>query len=242
MEFEYSAESLPGGVQVCITKEHRFGTDAFLLSHFAGVRKTETAVDLGSGCGIIAALWFTRGNAPRLAYAVEVQELAAKQLCKTIQLSALEDKIIPIHADLRCLQDKLPCDFAHVVTCNPPYKTGGTGILSEASSDKIARHETMCTIGDVCKSAASLLKFGGRLCVCQRPERLCDVMEAMRQNGIEPKRLRFVQKYGHTAPWLFLLEGRRGGRPFLRVEAPLIMEREEGGFTDEVLRIYGKIE
>lgn len=104
-----------------------------------------------------------------------------------------------------------------VVTCNPPYKSGGRGILSETASDpQIARHETLCTIGDICTAAARLLKYGGRLCICQRPERLPDVMEAMRQNDIEPKRLRFVQQREHTAPWLFLLEGRRGGKPFYR--------------------------
>ena len=64
-------------------------------------------------------------------------------------------------------------------------------------------------------------------------------MEAMRQNDIEPKRLRFVQQREHTAPWLFLLEGRRGGKPFLQVEAPLIIEGP-GGFSPEMLRIYGK--
>ncbi len=75
--------------------------------------------------------------------------------------------------------------------------------------------------------------------MCQRPERLCDVLEAMRQNGIEPKRLRFVHQRPDTAPWLFLAEGKKGAKPFLQVEKPFLIEGE-GGFSRELLDLYGK--
>lgn len=91
---------------------------------------------------------------------------------------------------------------------------------------------------DVCAAASRLLRFGGRLCVCQRPERLPDMMEAMRNHGIEPKRLRMVQQRGDKAPWLVLMEGKKGSRPFLQVEAPLIVEDGAGGFSPEMKRIY----
>ena len=86
--------------------------------------------------------------------------------------------------------------------------------------------------------AARLLRYGGRFCLCQRPERLCDVFCAMRESGIEPKRLRMVQKRPDTAPWLALIEGRRGGRPFLTVEPPLMVQDDAGGFSPEMRRIY----
>ena len=149
--------------------------------------------------------------------------------------------MIPVQADLSnlsALKEKLPFGSFDVVTCNPPYKKANHGILSESSSDIIARHETMCSIEDVCKAAAKLLQFGGRLCICQRPERLLDVMEAMRKEKIEPKRVRFVQKRGDTAPWLFLVEGRKGGNRFLKVEQPLIIQDENGDFSTELKKIY----
>ena len=96
----------------------------------------------------------------------------------------------------------------------------------------------MCSIDDVCAAAAKLLQTGGRLCVCQRPERLLDVLESMRAHKIEPKRVRFVQKRGDTAPWLFLAEGHKGGRRFLKVEPPLLIQDEKGGFSPELQRIY----
>ena len=94
---------------------------------------------------------------------------------------------------------------------------------------------------DVCKAAAQLLRFGGRLCLCQRPERLADVLCAMRSAGIEPKRLRFVAKHADTEPWLFLVEGKKGAKPFMRVEPVLAVEEKTGGFTKEVLMAYGKV-
>ena len=104
-----------------------------------------------------------------------------------------------------------------LVTCNPPYKAYQAGIESQLTAQKIARHEVLCNIYDICRSAKRLLRFGGRLCICNRPERLADCMDAMRQNGIEPKRLQFVAKAPDAQPWLFLLEGRSGGKPFLNV-------------------------
>lgn len=125
------------------------------------------------------------------------------------------------------------------MTCNPPYKIAGAGILSENIPSQIARHETTCTIEDVCAAAAWLLKYQGRLCICQRPERLADVFCAMRAYQIEPKRLRLIHQTPDKPPWLFLLEGRRAGKPFMQIEPPLIVEGEKG-FSSEVLRIYQK--
>lgn len=119
---------------------------------------------------------------------------------------------------------------ADLVTCNPPYKAYQAGIESQLTAQKIARHEILCNIYDICRSAKRLLKFGGRLCICNRPERLADCIDAMRQNGIEPKRLQFVAKADDAQPWLFLLEGRSGGKPFLNV-LPLRIVGDGSGVT-----------
>lgn len=95
----------------------------------------------------------------------------------------------------------------------------------------------MCNIDDVCRAAERLLKFGGRLCVCNRPERLSDVLFAMKSNNIEPKRLRFVSKTASDAPWLFLVEGKKGSKPFMQIE-PQLYIRSESGFSEELQKIY----
>lgn len=218
-------EELGGGVAVCVSAAHTFGTDSFLLSAFAAPRRKDIVCDLGTGCGIIPLLWFRDDNAPQKAFGVDIQPQAIHQLRASLERSGLgEDRFAPVLADLRDLRDKLPMGGLDLVTCNPPYKAGGTGILSQSDSDRIARHETLCTLDDVCAAAARLLRFGGRLYMCQLPERLVDVCATMRQNRIEPKRIRFVQKNAHTAPWLILVEGKRGSKPFLRVEPPLLLD------------------
>ena len=93
---------------------------------------------------------------------------------------------------------------------------------------------------DIAKSASKLLRFGGKFCICHRPERVFDAMVAMRNNGIEPKRLRFVSKKGDTQPWLVLIEGKRGAKNGLKVDKPFIAYNDDGTLTDEMLAITEK--
>ena len=197
-------------------------------------------MDLGTGCGIIPLLWFREPeDAPQVAYGVDIQPQAIQQMKLTVEACNLQERLIPVEGDLKDLSPQLPADSFTLVTCNPPYKATNTGILNEADAHTIARHEILCNINDVCRAAARLLKFGGRLCICQRPERLLDTLEAMRNNKIEPKRLRFVQKKGDTAPWLFLVEGKKGSAPYMKVEAPfLIQAKDSDENSDELRRVY----
>ncbi len=237
----YKFEKLGSDFEICVSTEHKFGTDAFLLANFASVRRKDTCCDMGSGCGIIPSLWYRWEQNPKLAYAVEIQQQGYEQMLVTVEKNGLADRLIPICADLNDLpQTKvIPLATLDVITCNPPFKKMGHGIPCPTDARLSARHEINCTADDICKVSSKLLKGGGKLCICQRPERLPDIMRSMQKYGIEPKRLRFVQKHADTKPWLFLIEGRRGGKPFLEVEAPLVVENADGGFSDEMLKIYG---
>ncbi len=232
----FSYESLGAGYKVCISSAHRFGTDAFLLADFAGARHKDKVADLCSGNGIVALL-LSRDYQPSEIYAVELQEQAYSQLEMSIEASPEEaKKIVPIIGDLK---EWTPEDKLDLITCNPPYKASGAGIRNDSEAAIIARHETACTIYDVCECAARSLKYGGRLCVCNRPERLADVVEAMRKYKIEPKRLRTVHKDKSCEPWLILVEGRLGGSPFMRIEKPLFIKGENGeDYSEEMKRIY----
>lgn len=233
---KYSFENLGDGCELCVSHAHRFGTDAFVLADFAGARHKDIVCDLGTGCGIIAVLMKLRYH-PDTVYGIDIQQEAIAQLKITISRSCL-DGIIPICMDLKNLDPPAPLEKCDVVVCNPPYKAAGAGIESGLEAHRIARHEVMCSLGDVCAAAARLLKFGGRLCICSRPERLADAVSAMRENGIEPKRLRFVSKDSATAPWLFLMEGRKGGKPFMKVMEGLYMG--SGGISPQLRKIYGR--
>lgn len=232
---DYSFEKLTDKIFVCASKNHRFGTDAFLLADFSAYRQKDKVCDLGTGCGIIPLI-MQKKMPPEIIYAVDIQEDAVEQLKMGMDKSEIRN-IIPVHADLKELWKNAPVSQLDLVTCNPPYKAANAGIESSLTAQKIARHEVLCNINDVCHAGERLLKFGGRLCICNRPERLSDVIYAMKKNNIEPKRLRFVSKNADEAPWLFLIEGKKGSKPFMKVE-PQMYIRTDTGFTDELNEIY----
>ena len=243
---EHTKEDLGSGLEICISREHRFGTDAFLLSDFATPLRKDTALDLCSGCGIVALLWFREGkDKPALVETLEIAPEAVKlqtlTLASATSSSLANAQFTPVCGDLLEAKSLFEHGRFSLVTCNPPYFAAGVGLLSAGDSAQLARHESGATIEAVCAAARHLLKYSGRFCLCHRPERLPDVLGAMRAQGIEPKRLRFVQQHEASAPWLFLVEGRRGAKPSLKVLPPLIIEKPGGGFTDEVLKIYNKI-
>ncbi len=234
MEYtDFTFEELGKGFKVCVSQEHRFGTDAFLLADFAKPRHKDKVCDYCTGCGIIAMI-MQRNFQPAKIYALEIQQKAYEQ----VKLSAKESGTLNVEAVLGDLREWRSPEALDLITCNPPYKISGTGAKNDSDAVSIARHEMMCTIQDVCAAAAKNLRFGGRLCVCNRPERLSDVIMAMRENGIEPKRLRTVHKNPETAPWLILVEGRRGGNNFIQIEKPLYVRSADGGISEEMSRIY----
>lgn len=232
-------EPLGNGVQVIVSPHHAFGTDTILLAHFSAPKKNDKACELGTGCGAIPLIW-CRDDKTASITAVDIQEEACDLLRRSTALNHLDDKIQVLHSDWRDLRSKVSWGSYDLVVCNPPYKAVGTGIVNPEQAHKIARHEAHGTLEDIVQTAAGLLQFAGRFCLCQRPERLSDVICLMRQYGIEPKRLRFVQQHAAKAPKLFLIEGKRGGQPNGLVTAPaLLIENDDGSLSREMTDIYG---
>ena len=230
-------EPLGGGLRLVVSKAHIFSTDSILLAHFSNIRKHDCACDLGTGSGIIPLLWCKGESGPITA--VDIQAKACVQLEKTIALNALQDRIRVVQTDLRQKHPALPWGTFDLVSMNPPYQAAGSGIESAAGSDKIARHETACTLADAAAAASHLLRFGGRFCLCHKPERLADILCTLREQKIEAKRVRFVAQQADRAPWLVLVEGKRGGKPGLRVEPPLVLQTADGADSAEMAAVFG---
>ncbi|MBR6572561.1 MAG: methyltransferase [Clostridia bacterium] len=230
-------EPLGKGFYVHVSKNHTFGTDAVLLADFAGTKRFKNHCDLGTGCGIIPLI-LLRDQKTNEAYGVEISEEA----CFLAEKSSTEftkGNFKIINSDLNDLKGKIPFGEFELVTCNPPYKANGAGILSDTETDKTARHETKCSLENVIEVSSKLLRSSGSLCLCQRPERLSDMINLMRQYKVEPKRLRIVCKKAGTEPWLVLLEGKRDAKSGMRIMPPLFVYEENGEYTKEMLNIYG---
>lgn len=235
---EHKFERLSDEIYIEVSAEHTFGTDALLLAYFASPKNNDRAMDMGTGCGIIPFLWL-RNSKQSPVHCLDIQQNAIEQVKRSIERNALQGRLVPHLCDLREIRSEFPAEGFSLVTMNPPYKPVGTGIESKSNSAKIARHEICCNIEDAVKAAAYLLKFGGRFCMCHRPEMLADAVCLMRQYSLEPKRLRFVTDKKGQEPFLFLIEGKKNAKPFLRVEPLLQIKKENGKFTREMLAVYG---
>lgn len=232
-------EILGNDIGVIVSDEHTFGTDAMLLANFSNPRRKDVACDLGSGCGIIPLLW-VRDNCCEKISAVEIQPKGCNQLNRSVEANNLENKLFVYNNDLKNLKGILNFGSFDLVTMNPPYKAENCGIVSEKENEKIARHETYCNIDDICKTAAALLKFSGRFCVCIRPERMFETMLSMSKNKLEPKRLRLVTSKKNQSPWLCLIEARLGGKSGLKIEPNFILYDDDNTYTQEMLNILQK--
>ena len=239
------AQQLSDRITVCTSSAHRFGTDAFLLADFARPRQGELVCDLGTGCGIIPLIWAMRAKpVPAGVWGVELQPEAVALFQESVRRSQLPFSVCPVEADLRqwaqpgrALPEQPPAGMLHLVCCNPPYFAEHTGGISRAQAHRTARHEGSCTLEQVCRASFRLLRYGGRLAICLRPQRLAEAMTSFTEAGITPKRLRFVAKEADTPPWLFLLEGKKGGHPGLQVLPQLNLYRA-GKPTPELEALY----
>lgn len=229
-------EPIGNGRFIFVSKEHTFGTDAVLLAYFSHAKQNDSLVDLGTGCGIIPFL-ILRDNKLKTAVGVDIAADAVSLAEKT----AAQEKFYNfkgIVSNITDLKGKISFGDKTLVTCNPPYKAAGAGIKAQSIKRLVARQETAGSMEDIVKTASSLLTSGGRLCMCQRPERLAELVCLMSKYKVEPKRLRFVAKSVGSAPWLFLIEGRRDGKTGLTSE-PTLYVYENGELSDEMKKIYG---
>ena len=237
MDQSIKREPIGEGKFIYVSPHHTFGTDAVLLSNFANAKRNDKLVDLGTGCGIIAFLTLRDGNC-QSAYGVDISAEAIELAKKTKQEFRF-DNFTSVLSDLKDLKGKVPFGSNTLVTCNPPYKAPQAGLKNPDSVKSVARHEVECTLEDIIAVSAKLLQTGGRLCMCQRPERLAEMMDLMRKYKVEPKRLRLVCKCVGQSPWLVLLEGRRSAKTALTIEPTLYIEDGNGNFSDEMINIYG---
>lgn len=222
-------------IKINVSKDHRFGTDAILLADFAAPQKKDVVCDLCSGCGIIPLL-MCRNKPPQKIFAVEIQTEAVELMQKSVSENKLDGIIVPLNEDLKTLS--LAVGSVDTVTVNPPYYRESTGLERISKAQAIARHELMCSLDDVVKAAAKILKYGGTLKMCHIPDRMTDVFVTMRKYGIEPKKLKFIQSKADEQPWLFLISGKKGAKSGLNIENSLIMYKSDGTQTDALKKAY----
>lgn len=227
---------------ICVIQKKdafRFGVDAVLLANFAKVKKGARVIDLCSGTGIIPFILAGKTDAANIT-GIEIQEPMVDMAKRSVEFNKLQHRLDFINKDLKDIEFLKKLPKVDVVTVNPPYKLKNSGIINMDDENAIARHEICCTLEDVIKAAKGVLKDNGRIYMIHRPDRLADIICTMRQYKIEPKLIRMIQPNFRKAPNMVLIEGQNNGGTFLKWEAPLYIYNIEGGYTEEIDRIYGR--
>lgn len=215
----------------------KLGTDSVLLAHFANTTRVTRCIDLGSGAGVLTVLLCEKN--PKLQIeGVEIQQKSAALSRLNLEANGLMDRARIHHADLREHRRFLEAGVYDLVVSNPPYFAEHSGKSAPLEHRATARDERSCNLTDLCTAAGYLCRWGGSFAVVHRPERLSELFCAMTRANIEPKRLQLVCHRSDAAPNLVLVEGRRGGKPGLTIEAPLVLTKPDGSHSEAVLQIY----
>ena len=218
-----------------------FGIDSVLLSDYAkNIKKNSNVIDIGTGTGIISLLLCKKTELNKI-YGIELQEEVADMAKRSIKLNGLENKIEIINKNIKDIFEILEPNKYDAIVTNPPYKKLDTGLKSDDKKQLISRHEVECTLEDILEKSYKLLKSNGEFYMVHRAERLVDIMYYLRKYKLEPKNIRFVHSKKDEKPNLILIRAVKNAKEFLKIDKPLVIYKDNGEYTDEILKIYNKI-
>ena len=240
MEEEFQTDILLNGNQIIQSKNtFMYGIDAVLLADFVRtqIHKTDSYIDICSGNGIIPLLLT---DVVEKITALEIQTEIAEMAKKSMELNDLENRISVINGDLKKVEGLFSKHSFNCVSCNPPYMINQHGRQNILDAKTIARHEVLCNLEDVISAADYLLHSHGKFFMVHRPFRLPEIFFAMKNHGLEPKRMRLIQPFENTEPNLVLIEARKDANLSLEIEKSLIVREKNGVYTEEIKTIYQK--
>lgn len=218
-----------------------FGIDAILLADFAAnsIKKNDSVIDLGTGTGIIPLL-LDKNSSTKNIVGLEIQSDSAKMACESVAINNLQEKIKIIEGDIKKVSQIFKIHSFDVVISNPPYMKVNSGKNNIFDAKSIARHEIFCNLEELIVSAEFLLKNHGSFFMIHRPERLSEIFYLCKKYKLEPKVMRFIVPFENKEPTMVLVESRKDAKPDLKVLKNLVVYKEKGVYTDEILSIYRK--
>lgn len=241
-----------GDIKVIQTEGYGYGVDAVLLAAFAAGETGATAVragkpghpvrvcDLGTDCGIVAFI-ISHKIPDTVVTGIEKRQDAAARAEQAVSLNGLEDRVSIITADVADIVSGAYREEEgryDAVVSNPPYFRRDAAIPSASDDRFTARHETTAGIEEFAKAAALMLRQGGDFYLVHRPDRLADIFAALRACGLEPKEMQMVSPRAGEPANIVLIHAVRDAGPQLRILPELPVHKTDGGYTEDILRIY----
>ena len=208
------------------TDLYRFTSDSVLLSRFARAKSGDKIADFCAGSGIVAFHFhaLNRHDKKNLSYVLfELQESLSSLSKKTAELNGFKEFDF-CQGRLQEMPERYRESFS-LVLCNPPYERGG--FENECYEKAICRKELTVTLEEIARAAAFALKFGGRLSILNRADRLAEMCYVLKKYNLEVKRVQFVAGKAGAKPYLIMLEAVKGGKPASEILPTLINQKEQ---------------
>lgn len=243
-----------GDIKVIQKTGFGYGVDAVLLAAFAagetGAAAARddsegciTAADLGTDCGIVAFIYAHKVPVAKVL-GVEKREDAVRRAEEAVCINGMEDRVKILACDVADIADgsaDAGTGIYDAVLSNPPYFRKDAALPSASSDRYTARHETTAGIREFSQAASVMLKPGGRFYLVHRPDRLADIFAALRIAGLEPKEMQLVSPRQGEPANIVLISSVKGGGPQLKMLPELSVHTSDGGYTQEILRIYERL-
>ncbi len=237
---QYTEDSLFSGDLICRQHKdgYRFSIDAVLLAHFITPKPSDRVLDLCAGCGVVSLILAFRWPQLRLG-AIELQPALA-ELCRgNVALNNFSGRIEVIEGDARQMNTLVESGSFDWVVCNPPYRKVLSGRQNPEDEQAIARHEINLTLAEMVQAAAYAVRTKGRVAIVYPAARLASLLAALKDRGLEPKRLQLVHSYPGDVGRLALVEAVMAGGEELQVLPPFyIYQEKDGAYTDEMAKLY----
>lgn len=215
-----------------------FSLDSVLLPNFVTLnQKIDRILDIGCGNAPIPLILSTKTNAKITG--VEIQKEVYDLALESVNINKKENQITIINKDINDYYKKIETDSFDVITCNPPFfKYIETSNINKNDYKTIARHEVKLNLNQLFSIAKKLLKNNGVIAIVHRPERFVEVVEEMKKNNIEPKRVQFVYPKKNMEANIMLIEGSKNGKPGLKILPPIYSHKDNGEYTEDVKKYF----
>lgn len=216
----------------------KFSIDSVLLSNFVKITKNTTnIIDFCTGNAPIPLILSTKTRANITG--VEIQKDVYNLAKKSIEINNLQDRIEILNMDVKDIAQKYESDSFDLITCNPPYfKLKESSIINDNDIKSVARHEIYINLDDIFKVARKILKNNGTIAIVHRTDRLIDIIDCMKKNNIEPKRLQLVYPKFNKESNIVLIEGAKNGKSSLKVLPPIYVHDEDGNYLEEIKKMF----
>ena len=220
------------------TDMFNFSLDSVLLPNFATINtNVKNILDIGCGNAPIPLILSTKTNANIIG--VEIQKEVYELALKSVRINNLESRIKIINGDINEIYDSFETETFDIITCNPPFfKVSDGSNFNDSDYKTLARHEIKLNLDQIFKISKKLLKNNGNIVMVHRPERLVDIITSMKKYNIEPKRIQFVYPKKDKDANILLIEGKKNGRPGIKIEPPIYTHDENGEYSMQVKNFF----